>query len=951
MPVESQLTRIVHERRLRRVRGGRIARPLGRILLLGAGLFIAAAALIWIAPLPLPAPDLQMGSRPQGARFYDRTGRLLIEAGSARAGESRWYAAGSAPEADCVLPAFLAARNMSFEEMRSPDFLGAARAFADSLAGLKDPAGDAAAELLAMRGNGSNVLDKARLAGALAARYGRLELAEWMINIRLYGRGAVGVDDAALTFFGVHAGVLTVAQCAALEALGSDPALGNDPAGWHSARDAILNRMHDGGFLDNADWARAIADPISPAAFGLSSSGSADPVFGGKLPILDSFLELAIARLNDRFPQKELPRSGLRVFTTMDLDFELQLLCAAQNLLAPPSDPSAALPTLEGKSCDMAALLGPESGSGLPADFALAVIDPAAGEVLAYFSSARGEQSAARGPAGTALLPFVYLSAFARGYSPASMLLDIPRNDVSENPDREYRGPLSARTALQRRALAAAAGMAASVGGDHIDRSLSLLGLTEDGSAGLALEERLGRPVDLVAITQAYATLAGGGLEAADLESGAAAVILRVEQSDGTPLEAYARRKTRRVFGSDLAFLVQDILTDLFGRADLAAPALAGSRSAVAAVLGEDPTAEGAWAFALTPAFAVGVRGRAYALEIADPKPSWLLAQAAAGWALRALPVQAWIEPPGIVRRDVCVPSGLLQSRYCPATVSDIFLAGNEPSQSDTFYRPVAVNRETGRLATLWTPLNLVDEKVFFVLEGEARIWAERSGFPIPPDTYDTLPDSYPYDDALHISSPSPLSVVRGKVIVRGTAAEAGMERYLLQAGPGLFPSVWYTLGSGENPVQEGVLGEWDTSAADGVWSVQLTAVFAGGKILTVAIPVSLDNTPPAIRWIQPSAPQRISVDGGEAVILQVDVTDNLGIEKVEFYLDGKVRTRLETGPFSVRWSGLTTGRHTSKICAKDRVGNETCTQEIEVEVGLITSGGLHYNTPGEVEI
>ena len=216
---------------------------------------------------------------------------------------------------------------------------------------------------------------------------------------------------------------------------------------------------------------------------------------------------------------------------------------------------------------------------------------------------------------------------------------------------------------------------------------------------------------------------------------------------------------------------------------------------------------ESAWAFALTPGFAVGIRGRAYAAETADPQPAWILAQAAAGWALRALPVQTWTEPPGIVRRDVCVPSGLLPSRYCPATVSDIFLAGNEPLQVDAYYRPVAVNRETGRLATLWTPLNLIDERVFFVLEGEARIWAERSGFPIPPDTYDTLPDSFPYSNALHISSPSPLSVVRGKVVVRGTAAEAGMERYLLQAGPGLYPSVWYTLGSGEKPVAGGCAG------------------------------------------------------------------------------------------------------------------------------------------------
>ena len=176
-------------------------------------------------------------------------------------------------------------------------------------------------------------------------------------------------------------------------------------------------------------------------------------------------------------------------------------------------------------------------------------------------------------------------------------------------------------------------------------------------------------------------------------------------------------------------------------------------------------------------------------------------------------------------------------------------------------------------------------------------------------------------------------------------------ESYLLQAGPGLYPSVWYTLGSGEKTVREGILGEWNTAGSEGVWSVQLTAVLEGGKILTVAIPLTLDNTPPSIRWIQPSAPKKVSVDGDQPVILQVEVTDNLEVERVDFYLDGKINTRLETGPFSVRWNALAPGRHSAKICAKDRAGNETCTQEIAIEVGLKTSGGLLYNTPGEVEI
>jgi hypothetical protein len=100
-----------------------------------------------------------------------------------------------------------------------------------------------------------------------------------------------------------------------------------------------------------------------------------------------------------------------------------------------------------------------------------------------------------------------------------------------------------------------------------------------------------------------------------------------------------------------------------------------------------------------------------------------------------------------------------------------------------------------------------------------------------------------------------------------------------------------------------------------------------------------------------PATPKQMTLSEGEALILQVEVTDNLEVQAVDFYLDGKLRTRLEVGPFSVRWGGLAAGRHLVEVCAEDRSGNKTCTQELEVVIGLKTSGELHYNTPGEVDI
>jgi membrane peptidoglycan carboxypeptidase len=894
--------------------------------LIAAGAVFAAGAAFLLAPLPFPAPDLNIGSLPEPARFYDRTGRLITDAGSRQAGQSRWYPIADGTSGDCVLSAFLAAREVPSASWRPADSINPLAALGNVLLGRSDLAGESAAELLTIYGAERSVGNRVRLSAALAARYTGRQMAEWLINVRLYGEGAVGVDAAALTYFQSRATELSAGECAALEALAGNPDVAQSPSAWKEARNAVLNRMLNFGYLEKEAWSAASGELLPAAADGAVASA-----FGGPMPFLDSFLSFAVSRLGDRYRMEELPRSGLRVYTSLDLEFEMQALCAAQNLISQPAESSVPVPTLEGKPCDLASLLGPAAGRDVPEDLALAVIDPENGDVLAYFDSARGGETAAQGRAGTAILPFVFLSAFTRGFAPASMLLDIPRAETISNPDGEYLGPISARTALQKRRLAATDGMVAGVGGDQIARTLSFLNLGS-GDASFALEQSLEQPADLLSLTKAYALLAGSGMEADDSRGTGPPVILRVENADGAAIGEYAQRQTRRIIGSDLAYLLQNVLSDESGRTDVSSPALAGSRSAVGAMLAEETGGEGSWAFAFTPKFAIGVRAKGNA---SGPQSSWTLAQAAAGWILRSLPEQNWPQPPGIVREDVCLPSGLLPGRYCPDTASEIFLAGTEPGQVDTYYQPVAVNRETGRLATLWTPIGLVDEQVYFILTGDARTWAQQSGFSLPPETYDTLPDSFPYYDDLHLSTPTALSVLRGMLTLRGTADVSGMSRYVIQVGSGLYPSAWFTLASGVGPVSEGDLAQWDASGLEGVWSIQMMAVFPNGKIQTVAIPVTLDNTPPAIRWIEPASPQVLSIAAGEALILQVEVTDSLGVESVDFLLDGNRQTRLESGPFSVRWTGLATGRHMVKVCALDRAGNESCTVDMEVEVGL----------------
>src|SRR5690606_41753422 len=73
---------------------------------------------------------------------------------------------------------------------------------------------------------------------------------------------------------------------------------------------------------------------------------------------------------------------------------------------------------------------------------------------------------------GSALKPFLYGLAFDRGYSPATVLPDVPRTFVTptgpytpRNYDRKYRGPVRLREALASAYNIVAVDLAERVGG------------------------------------------------------------------------------------------------------------------------------------------------------------------------------------------------------------------------------------------------------------------------------------------------------------------------------------------------------------------------------------------------------------------------------------------------------------------------------------------------------
>jgi hypothetical protein len=301
-------------------------------------------------------------------------------------------------------------------------------------------------------------------------------------------------------------------------------------------------------------------------------------------------------------------------------------------------------------------------------------------------------------------------------------------------------------------------------------------------------------------------------------------------------------------------------------------------------------------------------------------------------YANRGLPVTDWTEPSGITHVEVCDPSGQLPTQACPETASEVFLTGSEPNAPDTLYRVFQINRETGRLATVFTPANLVEDKTFLVVPAQARTWAESANLPVPPNDYDAIQPPEPSPDA-RISAPALFDFVHGEVIIHGTAAGEGLRFFQVQVGQGVNPQTWLQVGQDStSPVTEAELARWDTQGLEGLYSIRLLVVRSNQSAETAAIQVTVDNTAPVIRVPYPLNGQVFTYPAERVVTFQAEASDALGIRRMVWLVDGKQVGETLQPPYAFTWSAAR-GEHTLLVQAYDLAGNEGSSEEVTFSV------------------
>ncbi len=812
------------------------------------------------------------------------------------------------------------------------------------------------------------------LARQATERYSKEQILEWYLNTNFYGNLAYGIEAAARVYFDKPAAVLTLPEAAMLAAIPQSPALNpfDNPEAAKRRQELVLDSMAREGYLTQEVALAAKAAPVTVTR-GIEERFDI---------IAPHFAQMVRRELEQRFGPDLVLRGGLRVYTTLDLEMQRQAECVARAHVARLSGQTEnLLPLDEAATCAALDFLAPLSTADAGKDHnvnnvSVVMLDPQTGEIKALVGSRdywnrdiNGSFNVAadglRQP-GSAFKPFTYLTALSQGYTPASMVLDVetdfgtPYNGVAyvpQNYDRQFHGPMRLREALASSFNVPAVQVMTWVGIDKVLRTAHSMGITslDRGADAYGLSLTLGGgEVSLLDMAYAYSVMDNMGVMVGQPRPEAAqrlgfrtldpVTILRVEDRNGQVLYEYSQPEQREILTPQLAYLMNDILSDRGARCGgFGCPnALELPDNRPAAVkTGTTNDFRDGWAIGYTPQLVTGVWvGNTDSTPMSDvpgskgAAPIW---QALMSWALQNEPLIGWPRPSGLVEATVCNTSGLLPTPTCP-TVTELFVAGTVPTTYDTIYQEFAINRDTGRLATIYTPPDLIEQRIYKVYPEAAADWVRENEIEQPPTEFDTINAPAPDGGNLAITSPRPFAFVSGTVPISGTVRGDGIAYYRLAHFAGLTPADVQTITDNVRGAPENaLLGAWNTAGLEGLHTLLLTAVREDGSFEEASVQVTIDNTPPTAEILFPLPGQEVLLRD-ERVIVQAQVSDDLSLDRVEFYVDGaEVPFAISTvPPFTEAWPIPGPGCHSFRVRALDAAGNET--ESTAVEACIVSS-------------
>ncbi len=311
---------------------------------------------------------------------------------------------------------------------------------------------------------------------------------------------------------------------------------------------------------------------------------------------------------------------------------------------------------------------------------------------------------------GSSFKPFIYGAALEHGFTPASILMDLPViHEKSEfekkgwkptNYDERFLGPMRLRTALALSRNAVTVGLLEKMGLDKAITFARKAGITSPISYDYttALGSSVVTPIEL---TSAYATFASQGVHTEPI------LIKSIVDGSGAVLEGYDPQPVEAI-DKTTAFLVTSLLESVVkegtGRGALAL------QKPIAGKTGTTNNYVDAWFVGFTPSIVTGVwvgydnskaslgnkeTGARAAL------PIWISVMAK---ALAGKPAEDFNPTDDVVVLKIDPETGLLAREGAPDAITDVFRRGTEPTQyADTMkkQRTDFFNQDQGETAVV----------------------------------------------------------------------------------------------------------------------------------------------------------------------------------------------------------------------------------------------------------
>jgi 1A family penicillin-binding protein len=676
------------------------------------GFFVFLFFVLPLLAFNLPSPDKIVRTQGFSTKILDRNGKLLYDI---YANQNR------TPVRLDDMPIYLrqatiAIEDKNFYKHQGFDPVGILRGFLRIFTRGRAAGGSTLTQQLVknvLLTNDRTMVRKVKefvLAIQIEKKYSKDEILQMYLNEAPYGGTSWGVGAAAETYFGKDVKDLTLVECVILAGMPQSPSAyspySSTPTAYVQRTKDVLRQMQVNGYITEDQEASAIE---SLAGFQFKPKGASLNA--------PHFVQYVQKILEERYGQAAVEQGGLVVKTTLDLDLQDQ----AQQIVT-----------------DQIAKVEKQHIT----NGAAVVINPETGEILSmvgskdFFADDYDGQvnvtTSLRQP-GSSFKPFTYVTAFKEGYSPATLLMDVPTSfpggtgqpDYSPaNYDGKFVGPVQVRYAFANSRNVPAVKMLAKVGIKDVlttatDMGITTLPPTAETLKRVGLSLTLGGgEIKLVDITDAYSAFVNGGYRVDPV------AILKVTDIEGKVLEDNSPQKGKQVLTEGQAFLVNSILSDNNARADTFGTSSYLNIANVMVKTGTTNDKRDNWTIGGNKNAMVGVwvgnndnsQMLSVASGVSGASPIWhnIIVQ-----ALKGKPAVSFEVPSSVSQVSVDSVSGY-GAHDSFATRLEYFIKGTEPAAADPIHVLLKICKSDGKLAT---PADIssgnYDNKEFFQFKEE----------------------------------------------------------------------------------------------------------------------------------------------------------------------------------------------------------------------------------------